>query len=557
MKKIILLLLLAIIVKTANAQINWALYSQSYPNGTTDKPANIGLITAELETNNSFWVTNNSNALIAALATDPKFQSTRPKEFTALTTFDTTKAEFFLHGVNKSNAGQYEFRVMVNLDSVMVPWSNITRFTESDVIAMSGMPQMAYLGGYRTRVGNKIILDVRKKGAEKILATSVVAWQAIRPIISDIYTADELNIFLKRLSHPWTYRRSAEEIHKWEKRYSEDELDKATGLPKKLFLGSMYNSLVFYLAADIHHKDQIEYALIKNNEMVIGWRQNDLDNNVVWLKNLTPGDYLLMIKYPVQPDHVTTYPFYIKTPWYQSTLFKVVAGILTCAFFGFILFLVLHIKQKREAQRELEKKTKLQLELKAIYAQLNPHFIFNALSSIQGLINKQDIKGANSYLSDFARLMRDSLNNSNKDQTSLHQEVLTLETYLKLEQLRFGFKYEVNIDKHINAFETELPTLLLQPLVENAIKHGVSGLQEKGVVNITFVKKNNDMVATIADNGAGFIGNSNTAGFGLKLTRDRIKLLNQVLKGQSISFETVANTPTGAKIVLTFKNWFL
>ncbi|MEP6613130.1 MAG: histidine kinase, partial [Mucilaginibacter sp.] len=196
-------------------------------------------------------------------------------------------------------------------------------------------------------------------------------------------------------------------------------------------------------------------------------------------------------------------------------------------------------------------------ELKSIYAQLNPHFIFNALSSIQGLINKQDIKGANSYLSDFARLMRESLNNSNKDQTSLDKEMVTLETYLKLEQLRFGFMYQINIDKSINAYETEIPSLLLQPLVENAIKHGTSALQDKGEVAVNFTRRGNNMIVNVKDNGPGFLGNTNATGFGLKLTQDRIKLLNEFTKGQSITFEIKKNTPTGADIELTFNNWFL
>ena len=188
---------------------------------------------------------------------------------------------------------------------------------------------------------------------------------------------------------------------------------------------------------------------------------------------------------------------------------------------------------------------------------MNPHFIFNALSSIQGLINKQDIKGANNYLSDFAKLMRESLNNNNNEQTPLKQELSILDTYLKLEQLRFGFKYEISIDENINVYETDIPSLLLQPLVENAVKHGVSDLGDKGLIILNIHKQQDDMVIAISDNGKGFSPDQSTNGFGLRLTTDRIKLLNELLKGQQITFEVKGNSPGGAKIYLTFKNWFL
>ncbi|SHN25037.1 sensor histidine kinase [Mucilaginibacter sp. OK098] len=558
MKKISLLLLLLIaLAKPTKAQFNYSLYSQSYPNGTTDKASNLGIITAVYETNDSFWIMNPGDGLFTSLSHSAAFQKGRPHNFTAITTFDTAKAQFLLHGVNKTNAPEYEFRVTDGDNKVIEPWGAITKFTDYSVGAVSGMPQMAYLGGYRTSIGNKVIIDVRKKGSDKIVATSVVAWPAIKPVVGEIYTANELDLFFKRLSRPWSYRATDEEIGRWKKHYTVDQLDPQTLRPKKLILEPTDNNLIFYLLADIYNRKQVEYQLEKNGEVFIPWKVNDFDNQFVWLKNLTPGQYLLKMRYNVQRQNVTSYPFEVKTPWYQSTLFKIIAGILICAFMGFILFLIMHIKQKQKADRELAKKTKLQLELKSIYAQLNPHFIFNALSSIQGLINKQDIKGANIYLSDFAKLMRESLNNSNKDQTSLDKEILTLETYLKLEQLRFGFKYEIHIDKEINIYETEIPSLLLQPMVENAVKHGVSALQEKGLVSIGFAKQQNNMAVTIKDNGEGFLANVNSKGFGLKLTQDRIKLLNEFTKDQPVTFEVKKNVPTGAKIELTFKNWFL
>ena len=542
MKRILLFLILIVaLAKHASAQIDWAKYSQTYPKGTFDKPYNLGILTMVKEVNNSFWEHGGNNELGRQLAKDTSFTNNRPENIVDITTYDTAKAHFVLHGVVKSNAQDYEYRVLKDYKEVIVPWSSITKFTDAATTKALSLPPTAYLGGYSTKIGSTIIVDVRLKDLKKIVATSVVVWVPVKPAIIHVYTTNQLNAFLKKLQHSW----------------SKDEPSSLTYVHNKLTLKPTDNNLIFYLADDIYNKEQVEYEVLKNDKILITWKYNDFDNNFVWLKELTPGDYELKIRYAAQRQNVTHFVFEVTTPWYQSTWFKIVAGILVCAFMGAILSVIVNIRQKQKAEQELAKKTKLQLELKSIYAQLNPHFIFNALSSIQGLINKQDIKGANNYLSDFAKLMRESLNNSNKDQTSLDKEILTLDTYLKLEQLRFGFKYEINIDKEINIYETEIPSLLLQPLVENAVKHGVSALQDKGLVSINFAKQQNNMIVAITDNGEGFLANVNSDGFGLKLTQDRIKLINEFTKGQAITFEVKSNVPTGAKVELTFKNWFL
>ncbi|MDP9082069.1 MAG: histidine kinase [Bacteroidota bacterium] len=543
MKRSLLLLILTIaIVKHASAQIDWPKYSQSFPNGTLDQPYNFGIVIMVKEENNSFWEHQDNNGLGRRLGKDTSFTNNRrPENSVAITTFDTSKAHFVLHGVFKSNANDYEYRVLKDYKEVIVPWSSITKFTAATKTKPFSVPPVAYLGGYSTNVASTIVVDVRLKDLKKIVTTAVVAWMPIKPVIRNIYTTNHLNAFLKKLQHSW----------------ATDEPSTLTYVKNKLILKPTDNNLIFYLSEDIYNRDQLEYELLRNGEVSIPWKFNDFDNNFVWLKELATGDFQLKIRYTAQRQNVTNFTFEVTTPWYQSTWFKIVAGILICAFLGAILSVIVNIRQKQQAEQELAKKTKLQLELKSIYAQLNPHFIFNALSSIQGLINKRDIKGANSYLSDFARLMRESLNNNNKDQTSLDKEVVTLDTYLKLEQLRFGFKYDINIDESINAYDTEIPSLLLQPLVENAVKHGVSALQDKGIVTIDFTRHQNNMLVIITDNGNGFLANANNNGFGLKLTYDRIKLLNEFTKGQPITFEVSNNKPTGAKIALTFNNWFL
>ncbi len=558
MKKLILCLLpVILLLKSVDAQIVYSAYSQSYPNDSLDKPGNIGIMTCELEINNVFWDLAPNAVTRNYLQKDTAFLRNRPKEFVAINTFDTAKVHFFLHGVNRSNAGEWEYRVMRWPDKVIVPWMPITRFSDKMVDAMSTYGQMAYLGGYYPGIGNWIVVDARKKGSVNIESTSVVAWWPIKPAVAGIYTADELNIFLTRLARPWSYKITPEEAYKWHTHYKDAELDLTTGLPKKFIAEANENNLVFFLNSEIYKKEQLQYQLVRDNEVIITWKANDFDDGFIWLRDLKPGDYKLNMRYTAQPEHVATYLFLVKTPWYASIWFKIVVWLLSAVCIGFVVLYIKLLRQREKTAEEQANKNKVQLELKAIYAQLNPHFIFNALSSIQGLINKQDIKGANSYLSDFARLMRESLNNNNNEQTPLKQELSILDTYLKLEQLRFGFKYEITVDENINVYDTDIPSLLLQPLVENAVKHGVSDLDDKGLITLNIQKEHDNMTVVITDNGKGFSPKQVTTGFGLKLTNDRIKLLNEFLKGQQISFEVKGNSPTGAKIYLTFKNWFL
>jgi two-component system LytT family sensor kinase len=525
---------------SAPAQIHWGDYAQSYPEGATDTPPTVGLILALRQGNDFLWSVRKTSAHFALL-TDPAFRRLRPKEMVARTTFDTARAQFFLPGVGPENAHAYQFRLTEYPGNrVLIPWHDITWFTDSTLIHDSGLPKMAYLGGYRTSLGNLLIMDVRQTASNQIVATTLVAWESIKPVVTNIYTSENVDEFLKKLQYPWA------------------SVKQPTGpQPPVLTLPSTNNTLIFALRGDIFHKEQIQYELVRNGRVYTPWRFNDYDNSFVWLKTYPPGHYVLRLRYTVQPQHVAEYRFDVAPAWYQTNAFRALAGIFLAAVLGACLFILLFIQQRRKTRQEQADRTRVQLELKAIYAQLNPHFVFNALSSIQGLINKHDLKGANEYLSDFARLLRESLNQSSKDELSLQQEIQMLDTYLKLEQLRFTFQYSIRVDADINVHETSIPTLLIQPLVENAVKHGVSPLQENGLIDISVSRSASTMQVTIADNGQGYTVGKSAGGVGLKLTKDRLDLLNSLHPSQPITLTISSPGPGGTHVTLTFTDWFL
>jgi hypothetical protein len=221
--------------------------------------------------------------------------------------------------------------------------------------------------------------------------------------------------------------------------------------------------------------------------------------------------------------------------------------------FGSILFTFLvglwiyRIRIHRIKTQEAAKRRIKELEIKAIRSQMNPHFIFNALNSIQSLINGNQFKEANIYLSKFAILLRGVLNNSEKSRISLSDELQAVELYCQLEQLRFEFKFEINIDSEVNADLIEIPGMIIQPLAENAVVHGLSGKGELGKLNIHVKRQNGNLCVCVSDNGVGFqsqkIDELSQKGFGLKLVEERINILNLEGKEAKLTVENQSNAP--------------
>ncbi|MDG1476094.1 MAG: histidine kinase [Vicingaceae bacterium] len=178
--------------------------------------------------------------------------------------------------------------------------------------------------------------------------------------------------------------------------------------------------------------------------------------------------------------------------------------ILTYSLLFGILILLITAFLVYRSNKAKNKANKL-LILKSLRAQMNPHFIFNSLNSVNSFISKNDERAANRYLSDFSRLMRDVMENSQEDFIPLSKEIDILEVYLKLENHRFKdkFDYSFTVDKSINTEDSLIPPMLIQPYIENAVWHGLRYKEEKGFLKVDISQKGNDIVITIEDDGIG------------------------------------------------------
>jgi tetratricopeptide (TPR) repeat protein len=212
------------------------------------------------------------------------------------------------------------------------------------------------------------------------------------------------------------------------------------------------------------------------------------------------------------------------------------AGILLLAAITSFIF----YKRRRDArakQKEAELKTEIsETEMKALRAQMNPHFIFNSLNSISDYISKNNLSAANNYLTKFAKLMRSILENSEQKEVSLADDLKALELYMQLESLRLNnkFTYQIKVDDNIDKENTQIPPLILQPFVENSIWHGIAGKEGNGKILIT-IKKEGEMVNCIVeDDGIGIQNSAITTtekkSFGMKITRSRIDIINKTKK---------------------------
>lgn len=220
----------------------------------------------------------------------------------------------------------------------------------------------------------------------------------------------------------------------------------------------------------------------------------------------------------------------------KNTIFGLIAGLSLLALLSFFLY-----RNIREKQRSNDR-----IQLASLRSQMNPHFIFNSLNSVNGFIAKNEEVKANRYLSDFSKLMRSVLNNSNKSSISLREELDSLEIYLSLEHSRFEevFDYEIQMSPSIVSEETWIPPMLIQPYLENAIWHGLRYKKEKGFLKLSFDMDDTNLLVLIQDNGIGRKASEalktkhqkDHKSSGIKNTKERIRLLNG-LHGSNLSVQ--------------------
>ncbi len=242
-------------------------------------------------------------------------------------------------------------------------------------------------------------------------------------------------------------------------------------------------------------------------------------------------------------------------------------NVLICGTIAaFVVFIIVGLLLFR--QRNLKaNQERIELEQKQLRAQMNPHFIFNCLNSIQHFVVANDIKNANKYLSGFALIMRQTLENSKESNITLRKEITYIKNYLSLELMLFEdkFAYEISCSDDIDTDTVEIPTMIIQPFIENAIRHGMAYLKDKkGELSVKFYKENGNLYCKIDDNGIGreqsqklkIVSEMVYESQGMELTRQRLALVSKSVGSdydiQITDKKNASNEPEGTTITIKF-----
>lgn len=249
-----------------------------------------------------------------------------------------------------------------------------------------------------------------------------------------------------------------------------------------------------------------------NKKLVYQYRMIGETNDTTWKSTtantvefgeLQKGNYIFQVR--TEQNNMQQLNFYIKTAFWQTNVFYVLIAIAVIGIFLFSIKFIGKQIRKREIEKTTINKKFAELEFQALQAQMNPHFVFNAMNTLQNYILKNESENASEYLAKFARLMRLFLDSSRNKFIELRNEIELLENYIELEQARLqhGFRYHINIDPEVE-MDTKIPSVMIQPFVENAILHGLRHkIDGSGILELSFIIKGLFLECRIHDNGIG------------------------------------------------------
>lgn len=289
-------------------------------------------------------------------------------------------------------------------------------------------------------------------------------------------------------------------------------------------------NLDYTIISNVRHTPKLEYNIGNGN-----WQQTLA--NQLELSGLEIGKHNLQVRYAVNNDYIypikpltiiVQAPFYLQK-WFTPVLIILISIIIS----SLIIYRVNMLRRKAMAKLKLNEDLTF-AEQQSLQSMMNPHFIFNAINSVQQYIIDNDKKEANRYLTQFARLIRLNLETSKNKYITLEEEIERLNLYLQFEKVRFGDKltYLIHVPTELPIDNIKIPSMIIQPFVENAIWHGIIPKRANGCVQIDIKMENGNLIIAIIDDGVGFKAESKRkdaskkSSLGLDITQRRLKLLS-------------------------------
>lgn len=311
---------------------------------------------------------------------------------------------------------------------------------------------------------------------------------------------------------------------------------------KSINLSWNENFLSIYFGTDKWDKKSSYGYLYRMEGFDKDWQLNTSNQGFIQYTNVPPGKYLFKMKAADTNSQLSgneiSLELIIRAPWWQQAWFKALIALM-----GVFALIGLWKLRMFELQQKLQNMT---LNQKLLRLQMNPHFIFNSLSSIQAFIYSNEQHLAGQYLADFARLIRLILENSRHELITLEREIETIKLYMKLQQLRFenSFDFDVVVDPEIDTETCFVPPMLTQPFLENAVEHGIKTLLIKGKIELVYDRAPATIQVKIIDNGIGLTAsgkiNQNSKlqheSLSIMICKERLALIEKK-SGIKIAFE--------------------
>lgn len=482
------------------------------------------------------------------------------KKYSSYNVYDPSPVSIIALGINPKSAPFYEYRIRRSDSMENGAWKPFSVFKQ---VRETGY-QYALIGEF-SFPGKYMVLEVRDKSRQIIESGIVINWpaqkapgvenmriyyEADNPLGKDAWKNDE--ILLKeyatgrnpltgvlgglRLPYGFTYKEIIIDLSGVEITVGYKALLERTikGIKDTTELGFYFNSSTVRINPSLITQPA-QYRLIVGN--------------TYFFRESSPYDEnLLVVPFEIlaSPKESTKYSLREILPYAAAIL-----ALLAC------LFLLYYRYTKKKIASSVKDKAIIQMQLRNLRSQLNPHFLFNALTSIRNLVEKNEVKAAGHYLSKFSSLTRAVLEINEDELISLEDELAIQDSYLQMEQLRFAFQYEITVDEQINPINTEIPAMLLQPFLENAVKHGVAPLKQEGRIRVAVSREGTTMTIVISDNGkwVDWVGPvDGRTGMGIRLSRERIQLFNEIYRSETIILQLQPGV-NGSIVKIQLKDW--
>lgn len=320
-----------------------------------------------------------------------------------------------------------------------------------------------------------------------------------------------------------------------------------------------YESIGILRFSELQKNEKIQYSF---GDHPFNWRSIESADPsrglfLVLGNEMKEGTYQhIYLRYNTQPETINKITVIVTRRPFKVPRLEITMAIIFILVIGMVWYYLRSKRNKRKIDALRKKNDDTEMRLSLLNGQLNPHFLFNSLNAIQGTIGNGNLELTNAYIRSVAHFMRDVMDSGKKEFVSLKEELKIEEDYLKIEQKRTSFSYSITVSNELKPALIDFPPLLLQPILENSIRHAFGSETKNPAININIHSSMGKLIIEVRDNGTTSWDISKARdGHGLSLTKKRISIYNEKNNEMSIRMEMKCVSGKGTITIFNFHNW--